>query len=187
MCIYRFGKNYWKLKLKMLYLTASKGDRMTTRNRGFELVSKYTQEFQTREIKNPSRATKKSACYDVYNNTGSDITLAPGQLSSAITTYFKSYMLDDEVLMAYVRSGHGFKFSVRLANSTGIIDCDYYNNSNNEGEIFIKLHNQGEKDLVIKSGEAMAQFMFQKYLLADNDADTVGGERTSGLGSTTKA
>jgi dUTP pyrophosphatase len=171
----------------MLYLSLSKGDFMTTRNRGFELVSKYNEEAQKREIKQPSRATKKSACYDIYNNTESDIVLAPGELSGAITTYFKSYMLDDEVLMAYVRSGHGFKFSVRLANSTGIIDCDYYNNEKNEGEIFIKLHNQGDKEMVIKVGEAMGQVMFQKYLLADNDADTVGGERTSGLGSTTKA
>lgn len=92
---------------------------MSSKVRGFEIVSKYA----TEEIKMPTRGTKKSACYDIFNNTGNDIILAPGELSSAITTKIKSYMQDDEVLMAYVRSGHGFKFSVRLANSTGIIDC----------------------------------------------------------------
>jgi dUTP pyrophosphatase len=181
---------------------------MSARNRGFELVSKYSDEFVLteedfnkqleahketdgpEEVKRlfmmPSRGTKKSACYDIFNNTGDSITLAPGEMSGAITTYIKSYMLDDEVLMAFVRSGHGFKFSVRLANSTGIIDCDYYNNEGNEGEIFVKLHNQGEKTLVIPAGEAMAQFMFQKYLLSDDDAKTVGGLRAGGIGSTSK-
>lgn len=91
-----------------------------TRTRGFELVSKYSDET---ENKVPRRGTKLSACYDVFNNTGADIVLLPGEMSKAITTKFKAYMQDDEVLMAYVRSGHGFKFSVRLANSTGIIDC----------------------------------------------------------------
>jgi dUTP pyrophosphatase len=177
--------------------------------RGFEIVSKYKDDFvYTQEeyeahidelnkddkpasvkrlfIK-PHRATKKSACYDVYNQTGEDIVLAPNEMSGAITTYIKSYMLDDEVLKAFVRSGHGFKFSVRLANSTGIIDADYYNNPNNEGEIFLKLHNQGEKELVIKDGQAMGQLMFQKYLIADDDETTVGGDRQGGIGSTTKS
>lgn len=148
--------------------------------RGFELVSKYNNET----ILMPKRATKKSACYDIFNNTGNDIILQPGQLSDAISTKIKSYMLDDEVLMAYVRSGHGFKYSVKLANSVGIIDSDYYNNEKNEGEIFIKLHNQGDKELVIKSNEAMAQFMFIKYLLADDDNFIDGNIRKDGFGST---
>lgn len=150
--------------------------------RGFELVSKYADE----SIIMPSRATKKSACYDIYNNTGADIIVKAGEISSAITTKVKSYMQDDEVLMAFVRSGHGFKYSVRLANSTGIIDSDYYNNPKNEGEIFIKLHNQGSSDLVIKAGEAMSQMMFQKYLLADGDSTDIGNDRDGGFGSTTK-
>ena len=74
-----------------------------------------------------------------------------------------------------------------MANSTGIIDSDYYNNnSGNEGEIFVKLHNQGSKDLVIPVGEAMAQVMFQKYLLADGDSYDSGDERGGGFGSTSK-
>ena len=151
--------------------------------RGFEIVSKYAEE----SVKMPKRGTKRSACYDIFNNTGEEIVIKAGELSSAITTKVKAYMLEDEVLMAYVRSGHGFKYSVRLANSTGIIDSDYYNNnSGNEGEIFVKLHNQGSKDLVIPVGEAMAQVMFQKYLLADGDSYDSGDERGGGFGSTSK-
>ncbi len=156
---------------------------MNARTRGFELISKYNEEFKEKEFKYPRRATKLSACYDIFNNTNNDITLAPGELSEAITTYLSSYMLDDEVLMAYVRSGHGFKYSVKLANSVGIIDADY-RFAKNFGEIFIKLHNQGEKTLVIPKGEAMAQVMFQKYLVTDDDNKTVGGKREGGFGST---
>ena len=148
--------------------------------RGFEVVSKYHEEAQL--LQYPKRATKFSAGYDIFNNTGADIVMEPGEISLAITTKFKSYMQPDEYLALFVRSGHGFKFSVRLANSTGIVDSDYYNNEKNEGEIFIKLHNQGHQTLVIKKGEAMAQAIFTKYLIADGDLSD--SERTGGLGST---
>jgi len=162
------------------------------RSRGFEVVSKYSSEASN--VLMPRRGTKFSACYDIFNNTGNDIVIEAGQISKAIPTKIKAYMLEDEVLMAYVRSGHGFKYSVRLANSTGIIDCDYYKpvavmnkkGEMEEGEIFVKLHNQGNDTLTIGKGEAMAQMMFQKYLIADDDESTVGGDRLGGFGSTSK-
>jgi dUTP pyrophosphatase len=155
---------------------------MIERIRGFEIVSKYENEKDI--IIMPKRGTRKSACYDIFNNTGEDIFLLPGEISHPLTTKLKSYMLDDEVLMAFVRSSIGFGYSVRLANSTGIIDCDYYNNAKNEGEIFVKLHNQGFQLLTIEKGKAFAQVMFQKYLLADGDSFTIGNIRDGGIGST---
>jgi dUTP pyrophosphatase len=162
------------------------------RSRGFEVVSKYSSEASS--ILMPRRGTRFSACYDIFNNTGKEIVIEAGQISKAIPTKIKAYMLEDEVLMAYVRSGHGFKYSVRLANSTGIIDSDYYKpvavmnkkGEMEEGEIFVKLHNQGNDTLTIGIGEAMAQMMFQKYLIADDDESTVGGDRLGGFGSTSK-
>lgn len=281
--------------------------------RKFEIVSKY-KDIEA-QIRMPRRATKGSACYDIFNNTGNDITIPAGAISDAITTYVKIAMEQDEVCKFFVRSGHGFKYSLKLANSTGIVDCvpagtlistpagniavetmmesakqsiysfneqtnkvesdsisemwivndlellkieteagtvevpvtkelftrrgwvkasdlvdtdeileistnfskissitktdtkpvfhltveknhnffgnglclhncDYHNNSNNEGECFVKFHNQGPKELVIKAGEAMAQAMFQKYLITDDDNETVGGDRMGGFGST---
>lgn len=155
---------------------------MTEKVRGFEIVSKYAEE----SVKMPKRGTKYSACYDIFNNIGEEIVIKAGELSPAFTTKVKAYMQDDEVLMAYVRSGHGFKYSVRLANSTGIVDKDYHDNKSNEGEIFVKLHNQGTKDLIIPVGEAMAQAMFQKYLLTDGDSLDSGEDRIGGFGSTSK-
>ena len=80
-----------------------------------------------------------------------------------------------------VTKNHNF-----FGNNLCLHNCDYYNNPNNEGEIFIKLHNQGDKDLIIPVGEAMAQVMFQKYLLADGDSYDTGDERNGGFGSTSK-
>jgi hypothetical protein len=89
------------------------------KTRGFNVVSKYA----TESVQMPKRATKLAAGYDVFNNTGADIVIQPGELSGAVTTKIKAYMLEDEVLMIYPRSGQGFKYSVRLANTVGIIDC----------------------------------------------------------------
>jgi dUTP pyrophosphatase len=148
-------------------------------SRGFKVVSKYDD-----NIKMPFRSTELAAGYDIFNNTGEDIVIKSGELSPAISTKLKTYMLIDEFLGIYPRSGHGFKYSVRLANTVGIIDADYYDNEDNEGEIFIKLHNQGEKDLIIPDGQAMCQGIFQKYLITHDDSETCGGKRIGGLGST---
>ncbi len=155
----------------------------------FEIIKERVRGFEPVDDPNilmPRRATKFSAGYDIYNNTGETITILPGELSDKIPTKIKSYMLSDEFLMIVPRSGHGFKYSVRLATTMGIIDSDYYNNENNQGEIFIKFHNQGSQTLIIKPGEAFAQGIFQKYFTTDDDDLTVGGERTGGFGSTSK-
>ena len=92
---------------------------MSDKNRDFEVVSKYSNET----LKKPIRATKHAAGYDIFNNTGFDIIIEPGELSDILTTKYKAFMLPDEALFIYPRSGHGFKYSVRLANTVGIIDC----------------------------------------------------------------
>ena len=70
-----------------------------------------------------------------------------------------------------------------LANGTGIIDSDYYNNLDNEGHIMIALRNTTHAKVTIKKGERIAQGVFQKYLTVENDkiSDNV---RTGGIGST---
>jgi len=154
---------------------------MSDKNRDFEVVSKYSNET----LKKPIRATKHAAGYDIFNNSGFDIIIEPGELSDILTTKYKAFMLPDEALFIYPRSGHGFKYSVRLANTVGIIDSDYYNNPKNEGEIFIRLHNQGTKTLKILRGESFAQGIFAKFLLIDGDSLDNGDVREGGLGSTT--
>ena len=129
-------------------------------------------------FKMPRRATRLSAGYDIYNNTGADIILQPKSTSDKISTGIIAHMQPNELLAVFVRSGHGFKYSIRLANSTGIIDADYLK------EIFIKLRNPYKNEIVIPAGEAIAQGIFYNYLITDDDEETVGGDRIGGLGST---
>ncbi len=146
------------------------------RKRGFEIVSGYE---DTAII--PKRATAQSSGYDFA--TVEEVTIKPGE-TILVKTGIKAYMLDDEVLKLYVRSSLGFKRNLRLANSVGIIDADYYNNEGNEGHIMVALHNFGKEYQVIVKGERVAQGIFEKYLVVDHDDQSA--TRTGGFGSTSK-
>lgn len=69
-----------------------------------------------------------------------------------------------------------------LANNTGIIDSDYYNNPDNEGHLMIGLYNTGSEAITIQRGERIAQGIFMKYLTCDDDC--AEGTRLGGFGST---
>ena len=131
------------------------------------------------EYQLPKRSTKCSAGYDFSSLI--DFTLNPGE-TIKIPTGVKVNMESDEVLFLIVRSSMGFKYNVRMCNQVGIIDKDYYNNSSNEGHIWIKLQNHGDEDYIIKKGDAFAQGIFMKYFLVDGD--NILEERIGGLGST---
>ena len=162
------------------------------RKRGFEFISTnqtlkdLPEGFETLDdlkLKLPKRGTSKSAGYDIF--APFDITLEPKE-EIKIPTFLKAYMQDGEVLMAFPRSGLGFKYYCRLSNTVGIIDSDYYNNENNEGHMFVKLRNEGNKTMIIKEGTGMCQMIFMPFLLADGDSFDNGEERVGGFGSTTK-
>lgn len=133
-------------------------------------------------IQLPKRATSHSAGYDVYSTKS--FVLYPNE-DIKLPTGWKSYMLEDEKLVFHPRSGLGFKYYLRLANTTGVGDSDYYENEGNEGHYWVKVRNEGEQELIISVGDAIAQCIFEKYLLADNDSFE-GKKRIGGLGSTSK-
>lgn len=130
----------------------------------------------------PKRSTKYSAGYDFMALT--DFTINPNEIK-LIPTGIKADMNEDEVLMIYIRSSLGFKFNLRMCNQTGIIDKDYYNNKDNEGHIFVKIQNEGDKPKEFKQGENIVQGIFTKFLTIDNE-DTIENERSGGFGSTNK-
>jgi len=132
------------------------------------------------ELKLPKRATKFSAGYDFYSPY--TFTLEPNE-EIKIPTGIRAFMNDDNFLSIYPRSGHGFKYYLRLANTVGIIDADYVN-SKNEGHIFVKIRNEGNKSLTINKGDGLCQGIFLQYL---KTADDISEEsRDGGFGSTTK-
>lgn len=129
----------------------------------------------------PQRGTSKSAGYDIA--TPVDVILKPN-VPTLIWTDVCSYMQDDEVLTLHVRSSMGIKRGIRLANTVGIIDADYFANPNNYGNIGICLVNTTNEVIKLERGERIAQAIFMPYLVSDNcntDKDRVGG-----IGSTTE-
>ena len=150
--------------------------------RGFEKVSRerflknFSEElYETLEL--PRRKTRGAAGYDFY--LLEDVTLAPGEVKK-IATGVKAKMSMDEVLLLVVRSSVGFRYNIRLVNQVGVVDADYYNNPDNEGEIFYKVQNEGESIREFKAGESLVQGMFLKYLTVDEDDGRDSGEGSEG-------
>lgn len=114
----------------------------------------------------PKRETRKAAAYDFYALF--DYVLKPGEIKK-IPTGVKVIMEDNDCLLLLDRSSMGFNFNVRMCNQVGVIDADYYNNKSNEGHMWIKIQNEGDKDYVVKKGDGMCQGMFIKYLKTDDD------------------
>lgn len=130
----------------------------------------------------PRRGTKHSAGYDFISPV--EIVI-PAHKMAKIPSGVKAAMNEDEILSIYPRSSIGFKTGIRLANTVGIVDSDYYNNSDNEGHIFIKFYNPTDEDYLIHIGDKIAQGIFTKYLIVD-DEEEILTERVGGLGSTGK-
>lgn len=136
-------------------------------------------------IKLPKRATKYSAGYDFY--VSSNVFLPPRE-SGIIPTGIR-WVCDKEedknkVLQIYPRSGIGFRTGVRLMNTVGIIDADYWE-GNNEGHIMVKLYNPMNASFEVKDGEAIVQGVITEYHTCDDEEEIVE-KRTGGMGSTDK-
>lgn len=151
------------------------------KTRGFEVAKGY----EDKNINLPIRKTKSSAGYDFEAAEDTLVPkFVPGVKPTLIKTGIKAYMQDDEVLYLYNRSSNPKKKGLVLCNSVGVVDADYYGNSDNDGDIMFAFYNVGSEDITIKKGEAIGQGVFQKYLVADDDA--AEGTRTGGFGSTDK-
>lgn len=129
----------------------------------------------------PVRHTNCSAGYDFESILSFE--LQPGEIKK-IPTGIKVQMNQDEMLMIVVRSSTGFKYNVRMCNQVGIIESDYYNNSSNEGHMWIALQNEGTEVFKVEAGDRVAQGIFVKFLTVDEE-EKIDNERNGGLGSTT--
>jgi dUTP pyrophosphatase len=77
----------------------------------------------------------------------------------------------------------GIKKGLSLNNGTGVIDQDYYNNPDNEGNIGVSLKNNTDETIFIERGTNIVQGIFMNYLVADNCNSE--DKRVGGIGSTT--
>lgn len=134
------------------------------------------------EITLPTRGTKNSAGYDFYCPI--DITLLPAQ-KTLIWSDVKVDMEEGEYLAMHIRSSLGIKQGIILSNITGIIDKDYYENPNNDGNIGFALLNTSGVGVEIKRGDRICQGIFSKYYITDDDAP-LSEVREGGIGSSGK-
>lgn len=131
------------------------------------------------DIKLPVRATKGSAGYDFF--APFDFTVMPG-MGIQIPTGIRIRLNPENVLMCFPRSSLGFKYKLKLDNTVGIIDSDYFY-SDNEGHIMVSMTNMSsDRVLNIKKGDKIFQGLIMTYgITAD---DKTSGVRNGGFGST---
>lgn len=147
--------------------------------RGFELVTRVegNDDYQL-----PKRMTANSVAYDFFSPI--DAEIKPGK-TLKILSGVKIFFQPDEGFFFYTRSGMGSKHGVVLRNNVGILESDYYNNPDNEGEAIITLFNTGDEPFILKKGDRYCQGLFQKVLFAGEEFNSTAS-RKGGLGSTGK-
>jgi len=154
--------------------------------RKFEYVNRVISTgYETKEptFVLPKRSTKNSAGYDFINPERIEIPpYTIGSKPVMVPTGVKVYMPDDEFLMLVNRSSNPKKKFLVIPNSMGIIDSDYVDNPDNEGEMMFAFYNLSNEPVVIEAGEKLGQGIFQKYYKTDDD--NASGERSGGFGST---
>ena len=147
------------------------GSKMTK----FELVSKYKGE------KNliPKRETAFSAGYDF--KSVEDTIISAGKITpTLVSTGVKAKLAPNQVLILANRSSNALKRLLIVPNGIGVIDADYYDNPDNEGEIFGMFINLGEKDYKINKGDRIMQGIITKFDTVDDDC--AQDKRIGGIG-----
>lgn len=147
----------------------------------FELVRKYAGQNELL----PRRETQFSAGYDL--KAAEDVTI-PGLNGDVrlkpvlVPTGVKAQLEKNQVLILANRSSNALKRNLIVPNGVGVIDADYYNNPNNEGEIMGLFINLNTEDYKIYKGDRIMQGIITSYAVTEDDE--AKGKRNGGFGST---
>lgn len=123
-------------------------------------------------------------CDPITLDEMSNITKAYQARPTLVSTGMKCKLNPNTYLELSVRSSSPLKYWIVLANGVGIIDADYYNNADNEGEIFFQLINLSPYPIKLNKGDIIGQGIIKSYLITEDDQ--AAGVREGGFGSTTK-
>lgn len=133
------------------------------------------------DTKLPMRGTKSAAGYDFY--APYDIVVPAHGLSKLVHFNIKAIMPQDMFLFLRIRSGLSVKHGL-MVHCSGIIDSDYANNPDNDGNIGAMFINSSDEEYIIKKGERCMQGIFLHYGTTSND--NASGARGGGYGSSGK-
>ena len=98
----------------------------------------------------PTRGSEQAAGLDLYSSV--DIFVPVG-CSATIKTGVEIDVDHGNVGLIWPRSKLGAKFNIQVL--AGVIDADY------RGEIMVALLNSGDKPLIVKKGDRIAQLIIQ--------------------------
>lgn len=150
-----------------------------TNNIKFEYVSRVLD--QNNNFSLPVKGSKNAAGYDFINPE--EVTIQPKEIKY-VKTGIKAMFPDNIALLLFNRSSNPKKKNLILINGVGVVDADYYNNEDNEGEIAFAFYNISAIPLTIQKGEKLGQGMFVKYEdISDYNSENIN-ERKGGFGST---
>lgn len=148
--------------------------------RSFEPVDQWAIKYNNINVHLPKRSTEQSAGYDFYCPV--DALIEP-HTQELIYTNVKAKMNADECLLLFSRSSLSKK-GICLANGVAVIDSDFYNNQDNNGNIAFLFYNNSNTPYEFKIGDKIGQGIFVKYLLAENEDTSNFVTRSGGIGST---
>ena len=130
----------------------------------------------------PTYGSQEAAGADLYACLEEPVTIRPGE-TKFIPTGLAMELPIGYVGLIYARSGLACKRGLAPANKVGVIDSDY------RGEFIVALHNHGQEEQTVCSGERLAQLVITPvinpvYEEAEELSDSARG--TGGFGSTGK-
>lgn len=152
----------------------------------FDFVKRIKEQLNvtTTDVKGfslPIKGTKRAAGYDFINPE--HVTIQPKEIK-IVKTGIKAYFPDDIALLLLNRSSNAKKKGLVLMNGVGLIDADYVDNEDNEGEIGFMFMNITEEPVTINEGDKLGQGMFVKYFDTSDYNSSNVSDRTGGWGST---
>lgn len=159
--------------------------RKTAQSAGYDFVVAediVVPSYATMVYRMKSKTNEETGVKSVTLNEASNIVKEAKAKVTLVSTGMKCQLDEGTYLELSVRSSCPLKHWLILGNSVGIIDADYYNNPDNEGEIFFQIINLAPFPIELKRGDAIGQGIIKPYLTTEDDAAT--GERTGGFGST---
>ena len=117
-------------------------------------------------IKLPERSTLNSAGYDFF--ALEDITF-PAKTITRVFTGVKCELMPNQVLILANRSSNPSKKGLILLNGIGVVDADYYENPDNDGEIAFEFYNIKDEPVEIKKGEKLGQGLIMHFDKVENE------------------
>lgn len=128
----------------------------------------------------PVYGSKGAAAADVHAINELSVAINPG-CSAVFRTGLQFEVPEGWELKVHSRSGHGFKNGVRLSNCTGILDSDY------DGELMVKLHNDSDTVYSVQPFERVCQIQLKRapqHVFFEGEIDRETERGAGGFGST---